>query len=175
MYKGLRIPGILCLLLWLGACTSSGSVQMTHAKTSPIPSGSTVALEVVANLSDDADGDARADASETIHRLKARLFGRLVSEAIFRQVLQPGEEADYNMNVTLLNAEEISQSARILFGALAGSNTLSARVTLHNAESDELVTEFEVGGESASHPFSSENDLDDAVREAVDEIIMALR
>lgn len=170
-----RIFGLLCLLVWMNACSSSGSIQMLKHKTASIPPGSTVSLSVTAALPDDADDDAHEDASEVIHRLKSQLFGRLVSEAVFKQVLQPGEQADYRMDVKLLSAEEVSQGARIFFGVLAGSNNLTASVSLNDQAIDSLITAFEVGGESASHPMSSKNDIDDAIREAVDEIILALR
>jgi hypothetical protein len=38
-----------------------------------------------------------------------------------------------------------------------------------------VVTAFDVVGESASHPLSTESGLDDAVREAVSEIMLALQ
>jgi hypothetical protein len=170
-----KIIGLMCLLIWVNACSSSGSIQIAKQKTVAIPSGSTVSLLVTAALSDEADDDAREDANEVVHRLKSQLFGRLVSEAVFKQVLQPGEQANYRMDVTVLNAEEVSQGARIMLGVLAGSNKLTASVSLYDQLTDNLITAFEVGGESASHPFSSESDIDDAIREAVDEIILALR
>jgi hypothetical protein len=74
-----------------------------------------------------------------------------------------------------LNAEEVSQGAGIFFGVLAGSNKLAASVSLYDQQTDNLITSFEAGDESASHPMSAENDIDDAIREAVDEIVLALR
>jgi len=47
-------------------------------------------------------------------------------------------------------------------------------VSLFEESSQSLVTSFEVTGKSASHPFSSENDMDDAIREFVDQIILTL-
>jgi hypothetical protein len=170
-----KIIGLLCLLIWMSACSSSGSIQIMKQKTVSIPPGKTVSLSVTAALPDNADNDAREDASEVTHRLKSHLFGRLVSEAVFKQVLQPGEQANYRMDVKVLNAEEVSQGARIFFGVLAGSNKLTVSVSLYDQPADDLITAIEAGGESASHPLSAENDIDDAIREVVDEIILALR
>ncbi len=175
MDRTLKIAGPLCLLVWLGACSSSGSIQVMQPKTVAIPPGSTVSLSVTTVLPEDADNDAREDASEVSHRLKSQLFGRMMSEAVFKQVLQPGEPADYRMDVRVLNAEEVSQGARIFLGVLAGSNKLTVSVSLYDRPADNLITSFEAGGESASHPMSAENDIDDAIREAVDEIVLALR
>jgi hypothetical protein len=175
MNRFLKIAGPLCLLVWISACSSSGSIQISQPKIIAIPPGSTVSLSVTTVLPEDADKDAREDANEVTHRLKSQLFGRLMSEAVFKQVLQPGERADYRMDVRVLNAEEVSQGARIFFGVLAGSNKLAASVSLYDQQTDNLITSFEAGDESASHPMSAENDIDDAIREAVDEIVLALR
>ncbi len=163
-----KIIGLLFLLVWMNACTSSGTIQIAKQKTVSISPGSTVSLSVTAALPSE-------DAREVTNRLKAQLFGRLVSEAVFEQVLQPGERANYRMDVKVLNAEEVSQGARIFLGILAGPNKLTASVSLYDQAADNLITAFEVGGESATHPYSSENDIDDAIREAVDKIILALR
>ena len=119
MKRVTTVFGLLCLVIFLNACSSSGSIQMVKQKSAPIPPGSTVSLSVKATLPNDADADAREDSAKVTHRLRSQLFGRLVSEAVFKQVLQPGEQADYRMDVMLQKAEEVSQGARILLGALA--------------------------------------------------------
>ena len=75
----------------------------------------------------------------------------------------------------LLAANEVSQGARIFFGVLAGSNTLQASVDVFDNETNRKVSSFIASGESASHPLSSENDMDDAIRELVSQIIIALQ
>ena len=144
MDRILKIVGPLCLVVWLSACSSSGSIQVMQPKTAAIPPGSTVSLSVTTALPEDADKDAREDASEVSHRLKSQLFGRLMSEAVFKQVLQPGERADYRMDVRVLNAEEVSQGARIFFGVLAGSNKLTILVSLYDQPAGALITSIEV-------------------------------
>jgi hypothetical protein len=37
-----KIIGLMCLLIWVNACSSSGSIQIAKQKTVAIPSGSTV-------------------------------------------------------------------------------------------------------------------------------------
>lgn len=153
-------------LLVLAACSSSGSIEMTQPKTAAIPPGKIVALDVTAPADEDS-----ADAK---HLMRNELFGRLVAEGIFKEVVPAEEAADYRMDVILSDVDEVSQGARIFLGVMAGSNELKAAVTVIDAATGQPVTSFNVGGESASHPMSSENGLEDAVREAVTKIIGAL-
>ena len=176
MKKIRNVFGLLCLLVWMNACASSGSIQMVKQKTVSIPPGSTVSLSVTATLPDDADEDAREDASEVTHRLKSQLFGRLVSEAVFKQVLQPGEQADYRMDVKLINAKVVSVDWQNLLGLWASPHSLTALISLHDQATDSLITTFEVAGKSGRANYPREGQyLDTAIREAVDEIIFALR
>lgn len=166
MGGGLRMLVVFGMMLMLAACSSSGSIEMKQAKAAAIPAGRTVALNVTA--------PADEDSADALHLMRNELFGRLVAEGVFKEVVAAGEPADYRMDVVLSNVDEVSQGARIFFGVLAGSNELKAAVTVIDAATAEPVTSFNVGGESASHPMSSENGLEDAVREAVTKIIGAL-
>ena len=112
---------------------------------------------------------------EAVRRLRGQLFGRLVSEGVFGRVVQEGEAARYDVRARLLTAAQVSQTARILFGVLAGRNELAVQVEVFDSASRALLVSFTAKGESASHPLSSENDMDDAIREAVNEIIIELK
>ena len=79
------------------------------------------------------------------------------------------------MDVSVTQADEVSQTARFWLGPLAGRNSLTAAVALYDEMTGAPTTEFKVAGESASVPASSRNDIDDAVREAADTIILALK
>jgi hypothetical protein len=164
--SGLAALGLVGLLL-LAACSSSGTLAVSTPKDEPIPAGKVVAL----NITSAEDEDSR-DAAE---RLKNDLFGRLVSEGVFKQVVQAGQPADYRMTVALSGVEHVSQTARIFFGVLAGSNELTADVTLVHATNGAVVEKFKVTGESASHPLSSENGIEDAIREAATKTVQALK
>ena len=163
------------LILVLAACSSSGSVEVRKAITDPIPPGKTVTVEVKQVSGDNPTQGSEDEIQETSRRLKAALFGRLVAEGVFKQVLQPGEPADYKMDVTLTSADEVSQGARIFLGVMAGSNSLRAAVEVVETASNRPIADFSVLGKSASHPFSTEAGLDDAVREAVSNIIAQLQ
>jgi hypothetical protein len=163
--SSLAVLGLLGLML-LTACNSSGTLAVSTPKAEPIPAGKVVALNVTSAEDEDSQDAAG--------RLRNDLFGRLVTEGVFKQVVQPAESADYRMTVALSGVEEVSQASRILFGVLAGSNELKAAVTLVNAAGT-VVEQFTVTGESASHPLSSENGIEDAVREAATKVVQALR
>ena len=85
------------LMLVLAACSSTGTIMMQQAKNAPIPPGKTVSLSVEPVIPDKASNDQIAEFREVGQRVKAALFGRLVSEGVFKQVLQPAEVGDYRM------------------------------------------------------------------------------
>jgi hypothetical protein len=165
----------LSLTLLLGACSSSGSIAVQEVRTGAIEPGRTISVSVEPVLPAEATEEERADADEFSHRLATELFGRLVSEGLFKHAVQSGQPADYRMVVAITSAEEISQGARIAFGIFAGSNLVTASVTVFEDPTGLIFTRYEVTGESASHPLSSENDIDDAVREAATQIIDGLK
>ena len=111
---------------------------------------------------------------EALRRLHGQLFDRLVSEGVSARVVQAGQTARYDFRLCLLTATEVSPGARILFGVLAGANQLAVQVDVFETASRNLVVSFTAKEESASHPLSSENDMNDAIREAVDEVILEL-
>jgi hypothetical protein len=115
------------------------------------------------------------DFQEVQSRVRERLFGKLLSEGIFKSVLRAPEPADYIMDIMVTNARVVSGAARVMVGIMAGHNDAELDVKLTEREGNKLVIAFTVDGTSASHPFSSESSLDDAVREAVNNIIRGLR
>ena len=159
-------------LIFLTACSSSGEIKISKPLVERIDNSDVAALSVSASASvDSSDSEIR----EVMQRLQGALFGRLVSEGVFKQVVHENEPSQYFIDVKLMDADEVSQGARIFLGVLAGANSLIVSVTVTDTGKDEHVTNFVVTGKSASHPLSSENDMDDAIREVVDEIILALR
>ncbi len=163
---------LLCLfVLGLAACSSSGTVEVQQGLSDSIPPGKSVALTIEA-----ISGDTDADEVEAARRLMTNeLYGRLVAEGVFAQVVQAGQPADYRMKVVMSGIDEVSQGARIFLGIFAGANELVADVTLTNNLSEQQIAQLTVAGESAAHPLSSESGLEDAVREAVTKIIEGLR
>ncbi len=165
---------VLSLSLSLGACAfvSSGALEIKQAKSASIPPGKTIALSVKAAIGDESDPAVKKKADEAVRRVRTELFGRLITDAVFRIVAQPAEAADYRMDVNVKGSRKVSRGANFWLGETAGWNSLYLSVALYEANSNKLVTEFDVSGRSA---FYASATYHDAVREAVDRIIGALK
>jgi len=165
-----RTVFVIVSLFVISSCSSKGELRVQHSLDTRIDHAA------VASLSVQPDERVKKTEAvlEAVRRLHGQLFDRLVSEGVFARVVQAGETAMYDVRVRLLTATEVSQGARILFGVLAGANELAVQVDVFETASRNLVVSFTAKGESASHPLSSENDMDDAIREAVDEVILEL-
>ena len=114
------------------------------------------------------------DESKVILKLRGQLFGRFVSDGIFKQVVQEGDPAKYHVRVKVNAVNLVSSTARIMWGVFAGANKLDVRIELFQESSNNLIMAFTAYGESASHPFSGESQMDDAINEVVEKIILAL-
>ena len=164
MLIGILVAGLV------SACSSSGTLTITQPKTQSIPPGHTVSLAVELDVA-----EPLAVHQEVVTRIRERLFGRLVSDRIFKAVVHAPDPADYRMDVKIRGAREVSTGARIMLGAMIGPNTTSVVVAVRHQATDQVITAFEATGTSAAVPLSSEAGLDDAVREAVGKIIEGLR
>ncbi|MGH6893596.1 MAG: hypothetical protein ACREEP_15200, partial [Dongiaceae bacterium] len=74
-------------------CSSSAKMTVRQPKAGQIESERSVAL----TLTSEGDEDSREVAQKT----RSELYGRLVTEGIFKQVLPADESADYAMDVSL--------------------------------------------------------------------------
>ena len=157
---------------FLPACSSSGQMKMLQplGETQRIDHTAKTVLNVVPGEGLQPDEDLR----EIILNLRGQLFGRLVSDGVFKQVVHEGEPAKYYIRVQVNNADQVSMGARIAFGVFAGANELDVRVEVFEESSDSSIMTFTVYGESASHPFSGESEMEDSIREVVNKIILSL-
>jgi Domain of unknown function (DUF4410) len=165
--KSIFRAGAVLLMLAVAACSSSGTLQRTQSTNEQVRPNSVASLTVTS--------PSDSESLEAAEELRSRLFGSLVSQGLFDQVVPPSKPSDYELTVALSGISEVSQGARIFLGVLAGSNKLSANVKLVDKTDSSVARAFIVGGESASHPMSSENDMGDAIREASSKIVQALR
>lgn len=163
---------LILVTAFMTGCSSSGTTIIKQPLTQKIPAGKTVSLSV---LIDTAEHQKEEDYQEVSKRIRDRLYTKLVTEGIFKAVVLAPEPASYGMDVTITSARMVSGAARVWGGVLAGHNDAQMKVQLHNRDVNQLIADFEVDGTSASHPFSSESNPDDAIREAVNQIIAGLR
>jgi hypothetical protein len=170
MHTILKRAALLVLAGTLAACSASAKVAVSQPKSAAISSDSVVALEVKA-VGTDADEDTEA----VLQKLRSSLFGGLVANGVFKQVVHTSDPADYRLAISIDGVRAVSQGARIFFGVLAGENQLAAHCLLTDSASGEKVADFTVTGASAAHPLSSENDMDDAIGKVVEKIVASLR
>lgn len=170
-----RIPMFFLLALAvsvLPACSSSGQMKMLQPlnDSQRIDHTATTVLDVVPGEGLEPDEDLR----EIILNIRGQLFGRLVSDGVFKQVVHEGEAAKYFVRVIVNVADQVSMGARIAFGVLAGANELDVRIEVFEKSSENSIMTFTASGESASHPFSGESEMEDSIREVVNKIILTL-
>jgi len=170
-----QIANLLFLTLvvsLLPACSSSGQMKILQplTETERIDHNAVARLTVVPGESLQLDEDLR----RIIKNLRGQLFGRLISDGIFKQVVHENDPAKYYIRVKVNTADQVSQTARIMFGVMAGANKLDVRVELFDASSDNSIMIFTASGESASHPFSGQSQMDDAISQVVEKIVQAL-
>src|ERR1700704_3519839 len=87
---------MILLLFGLVSGCASNTLTVLAPQTQRIPPGTTVALVVEVEVL-----APRPVHQEVATRLRERLFGRLVSEGIFRAVVPAPASADYDMAVTI--------------------------------------------------------------------------
>jgi len=152
----------------LSACAASarGSLEPMAVPQRDIVPGSTVALAI--------NSDTTADAQEVVTRLRERLFGALVAEGLFTQVVPAHSAAGYDLEVNITEVNKVSTASRVILGVLGGRNRATASVRLSKSGETKPVRSFTATGESAAHPASSESGMEDAVRLLAQEIMLGL-
>lgn len=173
----LRYAFLAGSMVLLAACSSSSELTINKAISAPVDHEESIRLVINTKLPEDADEDYRSNAAQVATRLRGELYSRLVFEGVFKQAYHVGQDNDakYQLDVSINETDEVSQGARIFLGVFAGKNELALNVVLTDRSTNEVLTDFIVTGKSASHPLSSEDGMDDAIREAVDQIVLTLR
>ena len=163
---------VVFISLIMAACSSSGWTVVHQPLSQKILPGKSVSLSVKIDTTEHQKDD---DYKEMSTRIRDSLFAKLASDGIFKSVLLSPEPADYGMDVTLTVARVVSGASRVWNGVMAGHNDIQMTVQVFNRDGNQKIADFEVDGTSASHPMSSENRPDDAIREATNQIIQGLR
>jgi hypothetical protein len=149
------------------AATARGTLQPLTAPQGQIEAGNSVALRIVS--------DSSEVGKDVAARLRERLFGALVAEGLFKQVLPGSEAAEYVLEVTLADTKQVSTASRIWLGSMGGRNRAMATVRLTKTGTTEPVRSFTSTAESAAHPGSADSSMDAAVRLLAQQILKGLR
>ncbi|HYM02822.1 MAG TPA: DUF4410 domain-containing protein [Stellaceae bacterium] len=156
---------LLVLSLALAGCASEGELKV-DSQSSPLQSSYEsvrVAIQPTAKDSQEIIGDVRSS-----------VVGQLLSSGRFHRISADGEPADVIVTVDIVQYERVSVGERILVGALAGRNRVSARVTVSDGRTGSVIRRFEAQGKSAAHPLSSEAGYTDALREFSRQVLLGL-
>ena len=158
-----RFETLLGLLL-LGACSTEGTVTpLLSGSAAPVAKASTWALDV--------HGCQEVRECEDV---RTSLVGRLIGASLAERVVPGGERADLTLDVHVDRVRSVSGTERILFGALAGRNSIASTDTLRD-RSGAILRSFKVESASAAHPFSGESGMSDAYRQYSSDTVSALR
>ena len=159
----------LCVSLFVG-CQSKNRVSVEQKLSSPLDSTAAATLIV-----EPAEGVKRSKAiDKAVRSLRGDLYNKLVAEGIVGSIVPKASDARYRIDVKLLADHEVSTTARVLFGVMAGRNEIVVNVRVTDLADGRQLTMFNCKGKSASHPMSSENAMSDALDEAVDGVIATL-
>lgn len=139
-----RVIAILCAS-FLSACAASGSVQKLSASAPAVDSAASGAVEVSTALPD------KADSAEA---LKRAIVAQLVTKKVFKNVSDLSS-ADYVLRVNVTEVNEVSQTGRILFGALAGQASIGAQVDIYDKRQGAVISTLAAKGTSSGgHAFA---------------------
>lgn len=170
----MKLSNLVVVLLsacFLSACSSSGTFKVTQPYTEPITAGKsvTISINTAANI------EQSEDTKNVSRLLKEYLFTKLVTDGVFKSVVLPPDKGDYDLEVNILGVRVVSNTARLMVGVMAGPSSIETEVKLKNPAIGKVITAFNAEGSSASHPLSSQTGYENAVREAADNVIKALK
>ncbi len=162
-----RYGVMLCILImYLSACSSTAKIQMVQPMSEEIDPKKSAYISVVSV-------DKKKE--ELAVMLQDALFSKFISRSIFKEVTaNKNESVDYIVDVTISKGRKVSGAARVWLGVFAGANRIIADVTVKERLTDKVLTTFKVTGESALMPYSTQDGLNDAVREASNKIVDAM-
>lgn len=161
---------VMLSLVFLSACSSSGTLTIKQPLVEQIKNDKTVSILVKTDLKESDE-----DSLKAVSGLREKLYATLVSEGIFKSSVLAPNKADYSLEVDVKGVRFVSTAARLAFGVMAGASTIETEVLLKDMATTKVVAEFKADGSSASHPLSSETGPENAVREAAKNIVAALK
>ncbi|MGI9418923.1 MAG: DUF4410 domain-containing protein [Geminicoccaceae bacterium] len=167
------LPG--ALIAALSACSASGDLQVIDQKSTSVRSGSTVAL----NVESTPEAGDPAEVEKGVAQAKEHLHQRLSEEGPFKSVVGAQGSSDYKMDVVLKEVDEVGGVSQGLFGAFAGANSMSGKVTVTDNSNGLVLTSYNARGDSAAKSlfstFSGEYTFDSAIQVFGDKVIEGLQ
>lgn len=152
----------LMSLVLLAACSTEGKVTSLSTGAA-IPRAASWALAV--------SGCPEAAQCDEV---RTSIAARLVGTGLAERIVNAGQPADLSLEVRVSDVRAVPGAVRVLFGVMAGRNSLTSTDTLRDRQGTVLRT-FQVESASASHPFSGESGISDAYRQFANDTVSALR
>lgn len=130
---------------FLSACAASGSIKTTSDSAPAVDSGRSGAVSVVTSMKDRDD---------SVVAFRNAIVTQLVNKRVFQSVSDM-EQSDYVVRVNVVDLSEVSQGARIFFGALAGQASVTANVEIYDRRQDRVISAMVAQGTSSGgHVFA---------------------
>lgn len=164
----IRFVAVLLMAGLVSACAASGSVQTLSSQAPAVDSSKAGAVEVSTALPDKADS---ADA------LKRAIVSQLVNKKVFKSVTDI-DASDYLLRVSVVEVNEVSQGARIMFGAFAGQAGITANVEVYDRKQGRVLSSLVAkGSSSGGHVFAgtTQEAIDQAATQIADYLLQNRR
>lgn len=168
----------------IGACTivppPTNDITTVTSLEVPLPPSSVVALTVAstANPEPPTENEQPLDPELAAQQIRAQLSAELVDDELFGDVVAPGDQADYDMTVTITNFDDeslIPGKTQALKGD--GSNQMTAEVTVVNRSKGtpfQYLVNATSPSESYYNPYYGNTGVQPMLREAVNGIVEGL-
>lgn len=131
--------------MFLSACAASGSIQTLSASAPAVDSSKTGGVEVSTSLPDQSD---------SLTAFRSAIVAQLVNKKVFQSV-GDANNSEYIVRVNVTQLSEVSQGARIFFGALAGQAGVTANVEVYDRREGRTISSMVAkGSSSGGHVFA---------------------
>jgi|AGTN01.3.fsa_nt_gi hypothetical protein len=131
--------------MFLSACAASGSIQTLSANAPAVDTTKSGGVQVSTALSDKA---------ESLDAFRNAIITQLVNKRVFGSIADT-DNSDYVIQVNVVELSEVSQGARIFFGALAGQAGVTANVDIYDRREGRTVSSMVAKGTSSGgHVFA---------------------
>lgn len=142
----MRIIASLLAMFLLSACAAGGGIQQLSTGAATIDSNKSGSVVVKSAV------PGRESVAEN---LRQAINNQLLNKRVFAALPGNPDQADVTLDVTIVEVSEVSQGARILFGALAGQAKMVADVDVIDRKTGASLGKMRAEGKSSGgHIFA---------------------
>lgn len=142
----MRFLSFLLIAFLLIGCAASGGIHETSTSRASVDSTKSGGVKVTSQV---ANRESVTDA------LRQAINTQLLNKRVFASLPADSREASVLLDVTITEVSEVSQGARIFFGALAGQATINVSVKVIEQPSGATIGSLQATGKSSGgHVFA---------------------